>query len=69
MTLTVVCPNPGCNTTYPLAGMVDLGFLPDAGSPQGTTEATLSTDCPACRTSLAFRVTASWRIPSGNHHS
>jgi hypothetical protein len=64
VTVTVCCPNPACATTYPLGGLLDLGFLPDAGHPRGTTEATLGMDCPACHTHVEVRWTASWRPPT-----
>lgn len=64
MSILVVCPNPSCTTTYPMEGMLDCGFLPDAGFPRGTTESTLGLDCPACGTHLDIRWTTSWRPPT-----
>lgn len=60
--LSVICP--GCKTTYPLGGLLDLGALPDTGFPQGTTEAVLGADCPSCATHLEIRWTTSWRAPT-----
>jgi hypothetical protein len=64
MTIHVVCPKPDCGQLYELGGMLDLGALPDTGIAHGTTEAVLSSDCPACDTHLEFRWTVSWRPPS-----
>ena len=64
MAILVVCPNPACTTTFPLEGLLDFGYLPDTGFPQGTTEATLGVDCPQCRTHLGISWTASWRAPT-----
>lgn len=62
--IQVVCPSPSCRTMYDLVGMLDLGALPDTGFAQGTTEAVLGVDCPACGTHLDIRWTASWRAPT-----
>lgn len=62
--ISILCPNPSCHTTYPLEGIVDLGAMPGTGFPQGTTDAVLGLDCPACATHLDIRWTTSWRAPS-----
>lgn len=62
----MLCPTPGCLTTFELAGILDLGYLADTGYPRGYTEATLGADCPQCSTHFDLKWNVEWRRPRDN---